>query len=124
MNVLHTIRGKVKEGARRGKLLGFPTANVSLHKEVAEGVYISYVVVDGKRHEAVTFIGSPKTFNENDYKAEAFILDFSGNLYGKWIRIQLVKFLRENKKFTSRETLIKHMKKDVVSAKSFFAIGD
>lgn len=117
---MYTYWGKVKKGAQRGKDLGFPTANISLHKKIPEGIYVSEVFVQGKKYHAATFIGSAETFNEKDYKSESFLLDFSGNLYGKWISVRLLKKLRDNKKFTSSESLISQMKKDILAVREFF----
>ena len=54
--------GKVKTYARRGKTLGFPTANIDLHKNIPEGIYISQTKVEGKIHPSLTFIGKARTF--------------------------------------------------------------
>jgi riboflavin kinase / FMN adenylyltransferase len=120
MKSLFTFWGKVLRGENRGKNLGFPTANLLLHQNIPEGVYISKVIINGKSYAAATFIGFAKTFSEKNYHAESHILDFSGDLYGKWITIKLFKKLRENKKFTSQEMLIVQIKKDIVSLKKFF----
>lgn len=114
------FRGKVKKGKNRGKALGFPTANITLHKKIPEGIYGSQLNIGDKKYFAATFIGSAKTFGEKDYKAESYILDYSGNLYGKWITIRLFKKLRGNKKFSSEQALVKQMKKDVLATKKFY----
>ena len=114
MNYIYKFKGKVRKGAKRGKLLGFPTANVALHQEIPEGIYASLVAVNGKQYFAATFIGSAKTFGEKDYKAESYILDFDQNLYGKWISVKLFKKIRGNKKFNNPEDLVIQMKKDIL----------
>jgi len=108
--------GKIKKGSKRGKLLGFPTANFSLHKKINQGIYISQTKFLGKIYQSVTFIGNAKTFGEKDIKAETYILNFNKNLYGKFITVKLLKKLRGNKKFKSEKELIKQMKKDVEMA--------
>lgn len=120
MRTSYTIRGKVTKGSERGKLLGFPTTNVRLHQKISEGVYASQVVVSGKKYQAATFIGRAKTFNETEYKAENYILNFNQNVYGKWITIKLFKKLRGNKKYPSVQALVKQMKKDVLRTREFF----
>lgn len=117
MNLKYLILwGKVKKGSKRGKLLGFPTANFSLHKKIQQGIYVSQTKFLGKVFQSVTFIGNAKTFGEKDIKAETYILNFNKNLYGKLITVKLLKKLRGNKKFKSEEELIKQMNKDVKMA--------
>ena len=120
MTPLYSITGFVQEGAKRGKALGFPTANVALSEKIPEGIYASHVIVDEKTYQAATFIGSAKTFGETEYKAESYILDFNGDLYTKPITIYLFQKLRENKKFVSKKILIQQMKQDVLDTIDFF----
>lgn len=101
--------GKVKKGKGRGKDLGFPTANINLHKKIPEGVFVSITKIKKDKFPSLTFIGSAKTFNENIYHAESFLLNFRGNLYGKYISISLLKKIRKNLKFKSVKSLIKQM---------------
>ncbi len=117
---LFIFRGKVLRGKKRGKLLGFPTANIPLHKNIPEGVYTSEVIITGKVYRSATFIGVAKTFGEEDYKAENYILDFNKNIYGKWISVRLFKKLRGNKKFDTQQALIEQIKKDVSNTRKFF----
>ncbi len=112
--------GKVRKHNQRGKKLGFPTANVSLHKVIPEGIYVSFAKVNGRKYQALTFIGRVKTFNEKLFHSETFILDFEQNLYGKWIIINLLKKLRPNKKFKSAAELITQMQKDKAEARKYF----
>lgn len=121
--------GKVKTNSKRGKTLGFPTANVNLSlgsssKNIPEGIYISKTKVNKKEFKSLTFIGASKTFNEKVYKAETYILDFRQNIYGKWITNTLIKKLRANIKFASAEGLIKQMKQDEVQARKYFTTMD
>lgn len=121
------IRGKVKKGQSRGKKLGFPTANIALHKKIPEGVYISKTylsagktIVEQKEHNSLTFIGRAKTFNENKYQAETYIFNFNETIYEKFIKIELIKKLRGNQKFDSPEKLIEQMEKDKKEALDYF----
>lgn len=120
MEPQYVLRGKVRAGAKRGKQLGFPTANIRLHKKIPEGIYASFVTINRRKHKAATFIGSPKTFHEKDYKAEGYIFNFNENLYEKWITIELFKKIRPNKKFGSQEELIIQMKDDVKKILNYF----
>ena len=121
LHIMHvSFWGKVKKGAHRGRLLGFPTANIALHKKIPEGIYTSTIRVDKNNFSAATFIGSVKTFNEKDYKAETYILDFAKDIYGKWIIITLLKKIRDNKKFTGEKELVNQMKKDIEEVRKYF----
>lgn len=121
MKPLHVFWGKIVSGKKRGKTLGYPTANIPLHKTISDGIYASLVKVSGKNYVAATFIGAAETFGEKEKKAESFLLDFSGNLYGKWITVYLYKKLRGNKKFDSEKQLVEQMKKDVSATREFFS---
>ncbi len=120
MKSLFLFWGKVKKGKERGRSLGFPTANITLHKKVPEGIYTSTVKIEEKEFFAATFIGSAKTFNEIDYKAESYILDFNQNIYGKRITVKLFKKIRGNKKFNSEKELTGQMKQDISAVRKFF----
>lgn len=112
--------GKVKRGAQRGKSLGFPTANINLHKNISEGIYISMAKVNGKTLPALTFIGVAKTFGEKKVLAETYFLKVSFDVYGKWISIKLLKKIRQNQKFTSVRELVLQMQKDKIVACKYF----
>lgn len=112
--------GKVRTHNRRGKRLGFPTANVNLRKKIPEGIYTSYVKISGKVYPSITFIGSAKTFKESRFQSETYILDFNLDIYGKWISVELLKKIRGNKKFNSANDLINQMKKDEKIARNYF----
>lgn len=120
LKALVVFRGKIKKGKQRGKPLGFPTANVTLQIKLPEGVYASKVKIEGRIYLASTFIGSAKTFGENDYKAECHILDFKKDIYGKWVTVRLFKKVRKNKKFNSKKSLMTQMKRDISSTRKFF----
>src|SRR4030042_2143291 len=100
------IEGKVKKGKKRGKVLGFPTANFALHKKIEQGIYISNTIFENKEYHSVTFIGNATTYGEKDVKAETHILNFNENIYTKWISVRLIKKIRGNKKFTSEKELV------------------
>ena len=111
--------GKVRKHNQRGRKLGFPTANVNLSKKIPEGIYISKTRINRQEFKSLTFIGVAKTFNEKNYKAEIYILDFNQNIYNKWISVKLIKKIRENKKFNSADELITQMKKDEVLTRQY-----
>ena len=113
--------GKVRKHNQRGKKLGFPTANINLTKNIPEGIYISRIKLNGSWHQALTFVGSAKTFHEKKILAETYILDFDRDIYGQWISINLLKKIRGNQKFESADKLIKQMKKDEQAARKYFS---
>lgn len=112
--------GKVKKGKGRGKTLGFPTANIALHKKIGEGIYISYTKMEGKLYPSVTWIGTAKTFSETEYLSETFILSgYERDLYGKRLSISLLEKIRDNEFFQTKEALIDAMKTDIAKAKEY-----
>ncbi|MDO8621516.1 MAG: riboflavin kinase [Candidatus Levybacteria bacterium] len=120
MSYIYSFTGKVEAGNKRGKNLGFPTANIALTQSIPEGIYASRVLIDGKTYQASTFIGEAKTFGEKEHKAESYIFDFDKNIYGKEVTVYLFKNLRGNKKFSSEQKLIEQIKKDVSGTREFF----
>lgn len=116
---MYTFWGKVRTQNRRGKSLGFPTANINLSKKIPEGIYISKTKIGKLQYKSLTFIGAAKTFNEKNIKAETYILDFNQDIYDKWISVNLIKKIRNNKKFKSADELIARMKKDEVLTRQY-----
>ena len=118
--VMYKIWGKVRIGNQRGKKLGFPTANITLRKNIPEGIYISKTKIKNKIHPSLTFIGRAITFNEKELKAETYLLSLGKNLYSTWISVHLLKKIRENIKFRSANDLIKQMEKDKKDTLEYF----
>jgi len=116
--------GKVREGKKRGHNLGFPTANIALHKKIPEGIYFAKAKVGAHWLPALTFIGAAKTFGETAAMSETYLLNFNTKIYTHWLTIKLLKKLRENKKFDSKEALILQMKEDEIEARKFFRQHD
>lgn len=112
----YTICGEVKKGRQDGEALGFPTANLELNEYLIPkfGVYSSDVELEnGERYKAAVNIGIRPTFDEQIPLLEAHILDFSGDLYGKKIHVELNDFIRDEKKFNNIEELKQQIKKDI-----------
>lgn len=112
----YTIIGKVITGNRRGKKMGYPTANMDLsHNYVIPktGVYQTITLLENKKFISLTNIGYNPTFNGEKLKIENHILDFNGNLYDKFIQIQFIDFIREDIKFNTVKELIKQIDNDV-----------
>ena len=107
----HVLTNRVTHGKKIGSSsLGFPTVNLCIPAPVivpAFGVYATRVVVDGESHMAVTNVGVRPTVSDNDGRVtvEGFILDFSGDLYGKELRMEFYSYLRGEKKFPSLQAL-------------------
>lgn len=120
MKPLFSFRGKVVAGKKRGRTLGFPTANLRLRKTVPEGIYFSLTKVDNLWYKSLTFVGTAKTFAEKDYRAETFILSFDKNLINRYITVRLLKKHRNNQKFSDATALTKAMKDDLKAAEQFF----
>jgi riboflavin kinase/FMN adenylyltransferase len=114
------VHGKVRHGKKRGRKLGFPTANTNLHKEISQGIYVSETLLSGKIFKSISFLGNAKTFGEKIIQLETHILDFNQDIYGRIIYVRLIKKIRENENFESVQKLIEQMEKDVKIAKDYF----
>ena len=115
------VSSKVLRGEKKGKDLGFPTANLSLKgkKVPRRGVYQGLAFVDGKRHKAACNLGKRPTFlKDGEMLLEAHLLDFEGDLYDKKIKVELVSFLREERKFEGEEDLKKTILEDIKKVQS------
>lgn len=117
----YQIRGEVKMGQQRGgPLLGFPTANLAIAEEdlcPRLGVYVTQVIYGGKCYGGVLNIGYNPTFAGSGLSAETHIFDFNQDIYGKPIKINLLRFLREEKKFSGPGELAAQIALDVADAK-------
>ncbi|MGR4009342.1 bifunctional riboflavin kinase/FAD synthetase [Leucobacter sp. 1207-22] len=117
----YAIRATVVHGDARGRDLGFPTANlggVVEGKVPADGVYAGWTVIDGERRQAAISVGNNPTFTPDaESRVEAFILDFSGDLYGKSIEVQFLQRLRGMEKYDSLDALLEQMHDDVVQTR-------
>ena len=120
MNLPLKISGEVKKNVGRGKKLGFPTANIEAPKDARDGIYLGYTLVDEKRYPSLCFVGAAVTFDETARFAEAHILDFHEDLYGKTIELELVQYIRESRKFVSPEEMKKQIAEDERIARVFF----
>jgi len=119
---MHKFTGTVKKSAGRGRKLGFPTANIDVPDDAPEGIFFALTTVGGKRYPSLFFIGRAMTFDEDDKRGEAYLLDFEADLYGEEIIVRIVEKYRENIKFDSREQLIRQMQDDRLAAKEYFGI--
>ena len=123
----HRIEGRVQHGDKRGRELGFPTANLRLDglNPPRFGVYAALVdVLDGPhrgRYPAAVSVGVRPTFGENAANLEAYLIDFDGDLYGAELSVALVAWLRPELKFDGVEPLAAQMRADVAEARNVLA---
>ena len=104
----HLLSGQVVSGRKIGRTIGVPTANVLIPEGVVIpklGVYACLCHINGQKFAAVTNIGSRPTVEGHQVRAESWILDFEGDLYGKEITLEFCHFLRPEEKFASLEAL-------------------
>ena len=117
----HRLRGRVVAGERRGRTLGFPTANLHVPPRVvvpAHGVYAVRAHLDGETaHPAVLNIGVRPTFGEARRTVEAHLLDWSGDCYGRWLDLELVARLRGEQRFDGPDALRAQIGTDVANAR-------
>lgn len=115
-----SLRGKVKDGQHLGRKLGFPTVNQEIPTNkllIKNGVYLTRVRFNGKTRFGVTNIGLRPTVQGKEPICETHILDFSGNLYGKYVTIEFLEFIRSERKFANITDLAEQIKDDVLSVK-------
>jgi riboflavin kinase/FMN adenylyltransferase len=113
------VSGAVIHGDKRGRELGFPTANLTLDPAcgLRHGIYAVRVAVDGKRYDAVASFGRRPTFDNGRVLLEVFLFDFSGDLYGKAIDVAFIAWLREELAFSSIDDLVRQMQEDSARAR-------
>ncbi len=121
----YQIRGTVQVGKQRGgPVIGFPTANLRLDEEDLVpklGVYVTQVICEGKCYGGILNIGYNPTFGEQQLVAETHIFDFSEDIYGRPIKVNLLKFLRSERKFSGPGELTEQIVRDVAIAKKVLA---
>lgn len=133
----HEVCGRVVEGDRRGRELGFPTANVAVPEETclpAEGIYAGWLLDqadDGsagpQARPAALSLGRRPTFYEEGASAvllEAFVLDFDGDLYGHDVRVRFARRLRGEERFDTVEDLVAQMHEDVEATRAIVGAVD
>ncbi len=114
----YSLEGEVVSGEHRGHKLGFPTANLDIAPDrliPAKGVYACRAQVDGKTYIAVTNIGVRPTFENPlpEPRVEPHLLDLEGDLYGHFLKLELIEYLRPEQVFASPEELIAQVKRDI-----------
>lgn len=114
------LRGVVVQGDGRGRTIGFPTANMAIgqsHVLPADGIYATRVYVDGEGLPAATYVGLQPTFEGTRRTVEPYIIDWSGDLYGRSIRVEFLHRIRGEQKFDSVGALVAQIERDVARAR-------
>jgi riboflavin kinase / FMN adenylyltransferase len=113
------VSGEVIHGDKRGRELGFPTANLKLSPTcgLKHGIYAVRIDVSGKRHDGVASFGRRPMFDDGAPLLEVFLFDFDGDLYEKPIDVAFIGWIRHEQKFESIETLKRHIAADVAQAR-------
>ncbi len=122
------IEGRVEHGDKRGRTIGFPTANLGLedYQRPATGVYAVRVGLgaghDWIWHNGVANFGHRPTFDKTDELLEVHILDYSGDLYGRHVRVQMLDYIRPEQKFLGIDDLKKQIDLDALKARTLLAV--
>ncbi|MBV9455721.1 MAG: bifunctional riboflavin kinase/FAD synthetase [Rubrobacter sp.] len=122
----YSLRGKVVVGDKRGRAIGFPTANVlpevcSLVPE--RGVYVGHVWIEAECYGACTNVGVAPTFNQRDSRVEAHLLGYQGDLYGRVVDVTFVERLRTEQRFSGIDELKEQIARDIVEARAILEEG-
>jgi riboflavin kinase/FMN adenylyltransferase len=119
------IEGEVVGGAKRGRELGFPTANIvpDASCRLKHGIYAVTVSVDGVTYGGVASFGRRPTFDDGPALLESYVFDFNADLYGKMAEVAFVDFIRGEEKFESAEALVAQMREDAARAREMLASG-
>ena len=113
--------GKVTEGRRLGRTLGFPTANVQPESEQLprNGVYAVRAVLDGKSHAGIANVGVRPTVNAGEQRlVEVHLFDFSGEIYGSDIEAIFQRFIRPERKFPNLDALREQIARDIAEVRN------
>jgi riboflavin kinase/FMN adenylyltransferase len=111
-----SLYGRVVTGTGRGESLGFPTANLEINSGQAlppDGVYAGLAHTNGKIYQSMTNIGKNPTFGNTQRSIETFLIDYSGDLYGRELSVEFVARLRDEKKFKNAAELKEQLAEDI-----------
>jgi riboflavin kinase / FMN adenylyltransferase len=118
------LKGIVITSAKRGRKLGFPTANIDIRPQQAlpgDGIYATIADVDGRRFASATNVGARPTFGDMRRTVEAYLLNYEGDLYGRELRLEFVQKVRDEQRFASSEELKRQIERDVQEVKAILA---
>ncbi|MEN6560423.1 MAG: riboflavin biosynthesis protein RibF [Acidobacteriota bacterium] len=118
----YEVAGRVVRGRQRGRLIGFPTANLETANEILpEGVFITETLCRGRAYPSVTSIGTNPTFGSHPLSVETLLLEFSGPLYGAGLTVRFERKIRPTRAFSGVEALAAAIGRDVGTARAWFA---
>ena len=111
----YSISGRVVSGAKRGREIGFPTANLAEVETAlpADGVYACQCVLEEKQWPVAVSIGGNPTFDDAQHKVEAHLIGYEGELYGETLRVEFLSRIRAMRRFESRDDLIAQLGEDI-----------
>ncbi|WP_280124318.1 bifunctional riboflavin kinase/FAD synthetase [Coxiella endosymbiont of Ornithodoros amblus] len=122
----YRLCGRVIGGEKRGRELGFPTANIDLHRSIApmSGVFVVRVFLNKKSYRGVASLGVRPTFKDGNARLllEIYLFDFSKTIYNFYLEVEFLHKLREEVRFDSISALIKQMHRDVIEAEKYHQI--
>lgn len=117
----YRMAGRVRRGAQLGRTLGFPTANLALHRKVVPlwGVFAVRVSGAGLAdHPAVVSLGTRPTINGTEPLLEVHVFDFDGDLYGRYLDVDFILRLRDERRFETIDALVAQMHRDAAAARA------
>ena len=122
----YSVPGKVRHGAERGRMLGFPTANLAEVNVLlpCDGVYAAACRIGRCRYPVAMSIGPNPTFNDDSRKVECHVVGFSGDLYGAALSVDLITRVRSLIPFESADTLTEQIREDVAVCVKLFAAAE
>lgn len=110
------VRGRVEQGSRRGRELGYPTANIAatdIPADFRDGVYAATAQIGRRCYGALAYLGTKPTFTSGGGRVlELHLLGFEGGIYGEELEADLLEFVRPDRKFASQEELLTQIGKD------------
>ena len=115
------MSGEVVHARHNGTSIGFPTTNIAPDASrlaLQNGIYATFCKVDGKIYKSMTNVGTKPTFSDNSVSIETYIMDFSGDVYGKNITVYFIKKMRDIVKFDSPNDLKRQLDKDEINARN------
>jgi len=111
----YELAGEVVRGKQRGRGIGVPTANLDCGEQLipADGVYTGRCRLGDRAYVAAVSIGTMPTFGKNQRQVEAHLIGFEGDLYGRWLAVELTDWVREQRKFAGIESLKAQLARDI-----------
>lgn len=111
----YELEGKVIEGHKRGQKIGVPTANLDCGDQLVpgDGVYVGRCAVGSRKFSAAISIGTLPTFGDYARQVEVHLINFAGNLYGQTLRVEVLDWLRDQRKFSGVDSLKQQLNKDI-----------